>query len=142
LEHRRGPGDEEDYETPERPERPFKRTKVHESDQEESEGNYKRVQWDRSLFTAVYLDELPESRKRPKTETARKSCLAKGAKVLRLDALGNVENAGAPSLHVSCERVVVKRFVYDGDDEPDTKLSEAEVKPLKVVKSKGRKAKS
>jgi hypothetical protein len=80
LKHRRGPGDEEDYETPERPARPSKRTKVHGSEQENEEKD-KRVQWDRGLFTAVYLDELPDERKWPRNENARKSCLAKGAKV-------------------------------------------------------------
>jgi hypothetical protein len=48
-------------------------------------------------------------------------------------------------MHIACERVVVKRFMYDGDgdddDEPDTKPF-IETKPLKVVKSKGRKVKS
>jgi hypothetical protein len=78
LKHRRGPGDEEEYETPERPVRPSKRTKVEGNEQEE---NDKRVQWDRGLFTAVYLDELPDARRWPRYENAKKGCLSQGAKV-------------------------------------------------------------
>jgi hypothetical protein len=49
-----------------------------------------------------------------------------------------VENADAPITHIAVERVVVKKFVYD-EDEPEPL---PEIKPLRVVKSKGRKAKS
>lgn len=81
LKHRRGPGDDEDYETPERPARPSKRSKVDTDDQGEEEGIRKTVQWDRGLFTAVYLDELPDNRAWPKHVSTKKSCLAKAAKV-------------------------------------------------------------
>lgn len=81
LKHRRGPGDDEDYETPERPARPSKRTRIDTDEEETAAEKERRVQWDRGLFTAVYLDELPDNRSWPKNENAGKSCLAKAAKV-------------------------------------------------------------
>lgn len=62
LKHRRGPGDDEDYTTPERP------------------VAGKRVKWDKGLETAVYLDEIDvQPIKRLATherQVPRKSCLA------------------------------------------------------------------
>lgn len=81
LKHRRGPGEDEDYETPERPARPSKRTRMDIDGEESREAKERRVQWDRGLFTAVYLDELPDNRSWPKNENAGKSCLAMTAKV-------------------------------------------------------------
>ena len=84
--HRRGPGDEEDYETPPRPERPAKRGRFDEGVEGEKERGVdvpeKRVKWDRGLHTTVYLDDAPPN---PKWDTnavpSQKSCLAAAAKV-------------------------------------------------------------
>jgi hypothetical protein len=80
--HRRGPGDEEDYETPERPEPPSKRTKVGESDDAVVK---KQVKWDRGLYTTIFLEEIhPRTRHRPNENLVTKGCLAKSAKVSEL----------------------------------------------------------
>jgi len=106
LKHRRGPGDEDDYETPERPARPSKRTRIDGGDPDgDKDEKDKRVQWDRGLFTAVYLDELPDTRIWPKNENTKKSCLAKGSKAARLDPLGNIQNSDAPTVHIATEHV-------------------------------------
>ncbi|KAI0664877.1 hypothetical protein C8Q70DRAFT_17464 [Cubamyces menziesii] len=85
--HRRGPGDEEDYETPPRPERPAKRARFEgaETDAEkEKEAAEKRVKWDKGLHTTVYLDDSPPKPKRAhQAVPTQKSCLAAAAKVSR-----------------------------------------------------------
>ena len=62
LKHRRGPGDEEDYETPVRP-----------------NNGRKAVKWDRGLEVSVYLDEIEVHPKRYRTREGisapRKGCL-------------------------------------------------------------------
>lgn len=81
LTHRRGPGDEEDYETPERPERPAKRTRMEDGDATEAKAE-RRVKWDRGLSTTVILpDALPEPRRPPPDVVAKRGCLAPSAKV-------------------------------------------------------------
>ena len=64
--HRRGAGEEEDYETPGRPMQ-----------------SSKRVQWDRLLFTSVFIDEIPEKLPRPPERELGKGCLSHTAKVFR-----------------------------------------------------------
>jgi len=59
LRHRRGAGDEEDYESPERAERPVKNARIDEAADSGEEVGAKTVRWDRGLFTTVYFDELP-----------------------------------------------------------------------------------
>lgn len=79
LRHRRGPGDEDDYVTPERPP-PSKRARLGGEDigVKESKG----VKWDRGLSTSVYMDEIQLHDLRVKRDaTAGKSCLAPAAKV-------------------------------------------------------------
>ncbi|TDL27456.1 hypothetical protein BD410DRAFT_762426 [Rickenella mellea] len=103
--HARGPGDDEDYQTPERPEQVGK-----------------RVKWDRGLASTVILDEIevrgPDpQRLAPAHESRRKSCLAKDMKAISLDQLGNLVDADGP-LDLVAERVVVTKFVYDNDEEP------------------------
>lgn len=79
LGHQRGPGDEEDYETPMRP---IKRLRLGDEREEEEWDRKKRVKWDRGLATAVYLDELElRSQALPKENVTRKGCLAPAAKV-------------------------------------------------------------
>ena len=81
--HRRGAGDDEDYETPARPTRALKRPRFVE-DSEESENDIqekKRVKWDRGLYSEVYLDEIEVNPRKPSKETTKKGCLAPTAKV-------------------------------------------------------------
>ena len=84
--HRRGPGDEEDYETPPRPERPTKRGRFDEGVEDAgkergAEVPEKRVKWDRGLHTTVYLEDTPPKPKWTKAVPSQKSCLAAAAKV-------------------------------------------------------------
>lgn len=78
--HRRGPGEVEDYETPERPERPVKRLRFGDELQEEARER-KRVKWHRGLSTEIYLDEVQPQPSRNKGVIIEKSCLAPTAKV-------------------------------------------------------------
>lgn len=100
VKHRRGPGDEEDYETPPRSERPIKRLRLDGGEDEEGEGEMlrdalaKRVKWNKGLYTTVFLDDTPPS---PKWNTnavpSSKSCLTPAAKVrLHLGYLLNVHD--------------------------------------------------
>jgi hypothetical protein len=74
--HRRGPGDEEDYETPDRP---AKRSRY---DEDGGMAEKKQVKWDRGLSTAIFLEEVhPRTRHRPKEDLVMKGCLAKTSKV-------------------------------------------------------------
>ena len=80
--HRRGAGEEEDYTTPERPMRPSKLFQVDGPEGVEVEmTKERRVQWDRLLFTAVAIDEIPEKQSRPPEEKFGKGCLSQAAKV-------------------------------------------------------------
>ena len=82
--HRRGAGDEEDYETPARPTRALKRPRfIEESEESEIDiQEKKRVKWDRGLYSEVYLDEIEVNPRRPsKAGTTKKGCLAPTAKV-------------------------------------------------------------
>jgi len=84
LKHRRGAGDDEDYETPDRPERQFKRTRLFVDDdmQVDNEQPKRRVKWDRGLFTTVYLDEVQlGTRQTLKENRSLKGILAPTAKV-------------------------------------------------------------
>jgi hypothetical protein len=66
IRHRRGAGDEEDYETP------FKAF----------DGGKRRVKWDKGLFTKVSLDEVvPATKAVTKENLAMKGCLTPSAKV-------------------------------------------------------------
>lgn len=82
--HRRGPGDDEDYETPAKLERTLKRPRLGE-EKEESQVEIqekKRVKWDRGLYSEIYLDEIEiKPKKRPKEDIVKKGCLAPTAKV-------------------------------------------------------------
>ncbi|KAI8998697.1 hypothetical protein BD414DRAFT_475812 [Trametes punicea] len=141
LRHRRGPGDEEDYETPPRPERPAKRARFDgaEAEAEERELREKRVKWDKGLHTTVFLDDSPPRPKRNKqTAPAQKSCLTAAAKAMQLDMLGNVLNAEMPVGGLVRENVVVKKFVFDDDVEPEV----ASPAPLKSTRTKAKKSKS
>ena len=83
--HRRGAGDEEDYESPERAERPEKKARIGEAAESREEVGAKNVRWDRGLFTTVYFDDLPlESRAHDRPQTPAKDvrgALAGSAKV-------------------------------------------------------------
>ncbi|KAF9653107.1 hypothetical protein BDM02DRAFT_2137103 [Thelephora ganbajun] len=86
--HRRGAGEEEDYETPERPTRPLRRLKADGSEGVEMVMvKERRVQWDRLLFTTVFIDEIPEKSPRPPEQKLGKGCLSQAAKVFCLLAL-------------------------------------------------------
>jgi hypothetical protein len=84
LRHRRGAGDEEDYESPERAERP-KKARIGEAAESGKETGAKAVRWDRGLFTTVYFDDLPlQSQVGDKPQTPAKDvrgALAGSAKV-------------------------------------------------------------
>jgi hypothetical protein len=83
--HRRGAGEEEDYKTPERPMRPLKRLKVDGLEEAEMvAAEERRVQWDRLLFTAAFIDEIPEKLPIPPVQKLGKGCLSQTAKVHRL----------------------------------------------------------
>ncbi|KAH9966649.1 hypothetical protein BC827DRAFT_686670 [Russula dissimulans] len=118
LRHRRGPGDEEEYESPERPE---KRMRVGEAGEREEEGAVKTVRWDRGLFTTFYFDDLPlqsQAHDKPQaTPSQNRGALAGSAKAIRLDGLGNLANATSPLKDVVPENVVIKKYVYDDDVE-------------------------
>lgn len=99
--HRRGPGDEEDYQTPAKPDRPLKRPRFGDEDvfdKEESEKEIqekKRVKWDRGLYSEIYLDEIEVNpKKQLKEEVVKRGCLAPTAKVrgLLLSVLLNAIN--------------------------------------------------
>ena len=81
--HRRGAGDEEDYESPGRAERPEKRVRI--SGESGEENGVKTVKWDRGLFKTIYFDDLPlQSRARDKSQTPPmnvRGALAGSAKV-------------------------------------------------------------
>ncbi|KAH7916067.1 hypothetical protein BJ138DRAFT_1053698 [Hygrophoropsis aurantiaca] len=132
--YRRGPGDDEDYETPEKHERPIKRLRFGEGSEEET-GEKKRVKWHRGLSTTIYLDELhPKPKARPKDLVIGKGCLAPAIKHIQLDTLGNMPDA--PLNNLVQENIVVKKFVYDNDIEPEV------VAPAKATRSRSKKAKS
>lgn len=154
--HRRAPGDEEDYVTPEKPERPHKRGRFEDGVEEQDD---KRVKWDRGLQTTVYIDDTPpRPRRPPKEDGVRKGCLAVSSKVcatfassvingscshiaqaVRLDTMGNVLDAEAPLPELVVEHIVVKKFVYE-DDEAEAEVS---VEPVaKATRSKSKKAKA
>lgn len=79
--HRRGPGDEEDYETPERPDQ-HKETRLFVEADDQGGEPERRVKWDRGLFTAVYLDEVKLGSRQPlKENRSLKGILAPTAKV-------------------------------------------------------------
>ncbi|KAJ7452446.1 hypothetical protein B0H11DRAFT_2073459 [Mycena galericulata] len=127
--HRRGPGDEEDYETP----KVGKRARSGSASGEDGRAEKKRVKWHQGLSTTVFLDEVePRSRVHPKENLHMKGCLTPAAKALRLDPLGNHPNAESPLKDLVEENIVVKKFVYD-NDEP--------VLPVIVVKNTRSKAK-
>jgi hypothetical protein len=80
--YRRGAGEEEDYTSPERPMRPLKRLQADGSEEVEVlTAKERRVQWDRLLFTAVYIDEIPDKRSQPPDQKLGKGCLSQAAKV-------------------------------------------------------------
>ncbi|KAJ7219252.1 hypothetical protein GGX14DRAFT_435345 [Mycena pura] len=130
--HQRGPGDEEDYETPMAS--GVKRVRSESRSGEEGQAEKKRVKWHGGLATAVYLDEVePRPWARPKENVAGlKGCLAPTAKALRLDTLGNYLNCESPLKDLKEENIVIKKFVYDSD-EP--------ILPVIVVKNTRSKAK-
>lgn len=155
--HRRGPGDESDYETPERPDRNKKAKLFVEADDQDDEPE-RRVKWDRGLFTSVYLDEVKlGTRQTLKENRSLKGILAPTAKVcysdisvlwtqsksgpvqaLRLDTLGNLPQADLPLTDLAQENITIKKFVYDDDDvEPVSELL-----VVKNTRSRAKKSKS
>lgn len=83
--HRRGPGDEEDYVTPER-ERPQKKLRFGD-DVEEHERLKKQVKWYHGLSTEVYLDDIQPKPLPPSSYVITKGCLAPSSKVCILTAV-------------------------------------------------------
>jgi hypothetical protein len=84
--HQRGPGDEEDYETPERTDR-YKKTKLFVEADNQSGEPERRVKWDRGLFTTVYIDEVKLGTRQPlKENRALKGILASTAKVCHFNS--------------------------------------------------------
>ncbi|KAJ3517145.1 hypothetical protein NLJ89_g685 [Agrocybe chaxingu] len=110
--HQRGAGDEDDYETPERPDC---RRRLFD-DGSTPVPPVRRVQWDRGLFTTVYIDEVKlGSRQTLKENRDLKGILAPTAKALRLDMLGNLLQVDTPLTDLVQENITVKKFVYDND---------------------------
>lgn len=140
LRHQRGPGDEEPYQSPER-ERPRTTARIGDADKPGEEVEAKTVRWDRGLFTTIYFDDLPlqsQSRDTSQTPVAHtRGALARSAKALRLDSLGNVANATSPLKDIVRENVTIKKFVYDDDIEA---VTEPEA-PKPPSKGKGKKSK-
>ena len=153
--HRRGPGDEEDYETPEKLDQ-CKSTKLFVETDNQSGEPERRVKWDRGLFTTVYLDEVKLGTRQPlKENRSLKGILAPTAKVrysdlsvpwpslnqglvqaLRLDTLGNLQ-AELPLTDLVQENITIKKYVYDNDLEPVPELI-----LVKNTRSKSKKNKS
>ena len=77
--HSRGPGDEEDYETPEKL-RPVKRLRFGEDAHEEMK-SAKQVKWHRGLSTAVCLDDIHPKPRLQSDHVIAKGCLAPSTKV-------------------------------------------------------------
>ncbi|KAI0831236.1 hypothetical protein BC628DRAFT_1352866 [Trametes gibbosa] len=144
LRHRRGPGDEEDYETPPRPERPMKRLRFDGGEEKEGgetdeQRQERRVKWDKGLHTTVYLDDSPPKPRRNKQVVpSQKGCLTPAAKALRLDLLGNVLNAELPVGGLVKENITVKKFVFDDDEVAQEPASPA---PVKATRNKSKKTK-
>jgi hypothetical protein len=156
--HRRGPGDESDYETPGRLDRHMKAKLFVEADDQDGEGE-RRVKWDRGLFTSVYLDEVKLGTRQPlKENRSLKGILASTAKVcysdisvllaqsksgsvqaLRLDTLGNLPQADLPLTDLVQENITVKKFVYDDDDDD---VEPASGLVVKNTRSRAKKSKS
>lgn len=75
--HMRGPGEEEDYETPVRQ---AKRPKLGAEEQALKED--RRVKWDKGLFSMIYLDEVEVGTRPPPDQSLlTKGCLSQAAKV-------------------------------------------------------------
>ncbi|THH32135.1 hypothetical protein EUX98_g2052 [Antrodiella citrinella] len=138
--YRRGPGEEEDYETPPKPERPLKRSRF-EGDEERELVEDRRVKWDRGLSTTVYIDDSPPQPTFTRQELSKKGCLTPAAKTLRLDTMGNVLNASAPLADLVPENVIVKKFVYMDDPSPDPPPPDPNP-GVRSTRSKNKKAKS
>lgn len=158
IRHRRGPGDEGDYESPERIARSEKRARADETGEPDDGARVKGVRWDRGLFTTIYFDDLPlqsQARERPKAPvTCARGALADSAKVtaltlrdmgtpadvtmqaLHLDSLGNLANPTSPLKDLVQENVVIKKYVYDDD----TEAAEIDA-PIPLPKGKGKKSK-
>jgi len=132
--HRRGPGDESDYETPER----HKKAKLLVEADDQDDELERRVKWDRGLFTSVYLDEVKLGTRQPlKENRSLKGILAPTAKALRLDTLGNLPQADPPLTDLVQENITIKKFVYDDDNvEPVSELL------VKNTRSRAKKNKS
>jgi len=77
--HGRGPGDDEDYETPEK-QRAVKRLRFGEDAHEEMK-SAKQVKWHRGLSTAVCLDDIHPKPRAPSNHVIAKGCLAPSVKV-------------------------------------------------------------
>ncbi|KAG6832399.1 hypothetical protein H0H92_002667 [Tricholoma furcatifolium] len=132
--HKRGAGDEEDYQTPVRK---LKRLKLGDNDDEESMEKQRRVKWDRGLFTTVYLDEVKVGARQPSNNNSvAKGCLAPTAKTLQLDDHGNLPYADTPLSDLVEENIVVKKFVYDNDIE--AAIEEVVVKNTRQRSKKGK----
>jgi len=158
IRHRRGPGDEGDYESPERIKRSEKRARAGETGEPGEGARAKSVRWDRGLFTTIYFDDLPlQSRVRDRPQapvTCARGALADSAKVtahvfqamgtladvtmqaLHLDSLGNMANPTSPLKDLVQENVVIKKYVYDDD----TEAAEIDA-PKSLSKGKSKKSK-
>ena len=154
--HRRGPGDESDYETPERLDRHKKAKLFVEADDQDGEPE-RRVKWDRGLFTSVYLDEVKLGTRQPlKENRSLKGILAPTAKVcysdlsvllaqsktgsvqaVQLDTLGNLPQADLPLTDLVQENITIKKYVYEDEDEPVSELL-----VVKNTRSRAKKSKS
>jgi hypothetical protein len=93
--HRRGAGDEEDYVTPEKP---LRNSQARRFDDRSGDNVDKTVNWDRGLFTLVYLDEVKlGTRQTFKENRTLKGILTPAAKVTI--SLGFFSDAGHSFCH-------------------------------------------
>ena len=93
--HRRGAGDEEDYETPEKP---LRNSQARRFDDRSGDNIDKTVNWDRGLFTLVYLDEVKlGTRQTFKENRTLKGILTPAAKVII--SLRSFSNTGHSFCH-------------------------------------------
>ncbi|KZT35473.1 hypothetical protein SISSUDRAFT_166025 [Sistotremastrum suecicum HHB10207 ss-3] len=112
LTHVRGPGESSDYETPTKPDR-----------------NGKAVKWYKALARGASVGPSDQGSETSAEAAARKGILARNAKMLGLDNLGNLPDTNTVIPDVVPAKIVYTKYVYDDDDEL---LEELNLKPAKA----------
>ncbi|KAF8628395.1 hypothetical protein AX15_003919 [Amanita polypyramis BW_CC] len=135
--HRRGAGEDGDYKTPERQLKKLKLTdKFTDNPDLDETRERRRVKWDKGLFTAIYLDEVQLGARPLRNDLALgRGCLALTSKTAQLDSMGNLPNANVPVANLVEENVVVKKFMYDDDEEAKPPIAKGTRSRSKKYKS-------